>query len=104
MCEVFPEMVPHIESRVGLVGPAQISGISREQVLSGRGGEGVGLGMSVGQTGRNKPSPRAPIRGLFYVGFDAGGRDLMGTHQAVDSGMNVADIVHQYHRGKQQAG
>ncbi|MCK4362740.1 MAG: NAD(P)/FAD-dependent oxidoreductase [Dehalococcoidia bacterium] len=104
MCEVFPEMVPHIESRVGLVGPAQISGISREQVMPGRGGEGVGLGMSVGQTGRNKPSARAPIRGLFYVGFDAGGRDLMGTHQAVDSGMNVAEIVHQYHRGKQQAG
>jgi hypothetical protein len=33
------------------------------------------------------------LPGLFYVGCDAGGYGC-GTHQAVDSGINVADLVH----------
>jgi hypothetical protein len=33
---------------------------------------------------------------LFYVGCDAGGYGV-GTQQAVDSGINVADTVIRYH-------
>jgi uncharacterized FAD-dependent dehydrogenase len=39
-----------------------------------------------------KPSPSAPIRGLYYAGADAGGAG-MGTHQAACSGMEVARLV-----------
>ena len=58
-------------------------------------GECIGLGQTVGQCGRYKPSAQAPIRGLFYVGCDAGGYGC-GTHQAVDSGIRVADTVERY--------
>jgi hypothetical protein len=37
---------------------------------------------------------------LFYVGCDAGGIGV-GTQQATDSGMKVADIVLRYHRQRQ---
>ena len=36
--------------------------------------------------------PRTPLKGLYLVGCDAGGRGS-GTHQAVDSGFNVAAMV-----------
>jgi hypothetical protein len=54
------------------------------------------LGQIVGQCGDMKPSFRAPIGGLFYVGTDAGGTGI-GTQQAIESGMNVADAVERYH-------
>jgi hypothetical protein len=54
----------------------------------------------VGQGGAHKPSVRAPLQGLFYVGCDAGGIGV-GTQQATDSGMKVADIVLRYHRQRQ---
>jgi hypothetical protein len=41
------------------------------------------------------PSPIAPIKGLFYVGVDAGG-DGVGTHHAVTSAYNVAPLVIRY--------
>ena len=50
----------------------------------------------VGQAGRHKPSAKAPLQGLFYVGCDAGGYGI-GIHQAVDSGINVANMVLRYH-------
>lgn len=71
---------------------ADVSRLTRDSVLPGQGGECVGLGQVVGQCGRNKPSPRAPIKGLFYVGTDAGGVGV-GTHQAVDSAYKVARMV-----------
>jgi hypothetical protein len=49
----------------------------------------------IGQCGRHKPSAQAPLRGLFYVGTDAGGSGC-GTHQAVESGIRVADQVLRY--------
>jgi hypothetical protein len=61
------------------------------------GGETIGLGQIVGQCGDQKPSIRAPICGLFYVGADAGGTGI-GTQQAIESGMNVADAVLRYHQ------
>ena len=74
-----------------------VSALVRDQVLPRIGGECIGLGQVVGQCGRHKPSPTAPISGLFYVGCDAGGYGC-GTHQAVDSAFNVARIVELYHQ------
>ena len=61
-------------------------------MLPNQGGECIGLGQVVGQGGRKKPSVSAPIRGLFFVGCDAGGYGV-GTQQATDSGLNVANEV-----------
>ena len=73
-----------------------VSDLTREQVLPKIGGECIGLGQVVGQCGRHKPEASAPVRGLFYVGCDAGGYGC-GTHQAVDSAFNVAKKVTRYH-------
>jgi len=78
------------------VGPAQVAAISRDPVLPGLGGEAVGLAVTVGYCGKNKPSPKTPLSGLFYVGHDAGGGFFLGTHQAVSSGLRVAPLVRHY--------
>jgi choline dehydrogenase-like flavoprotein len=44
------------------------------------------------KTGVNQPSPKSPIHGLYYVGCNAGGSGL-GTHQAVDSALNVFEML-----------
>jgi prolycopene isomerase len=89
--ELWPELREHI-LRKEPYGPKQVSGLSRDSVVPGCGGEAVGLAQVVGQTGRSKPDPRTPLPGLYLVGCDAGGRGA-GTHQAVDSGFNVAAMV-----------
>lgn len=94
--EMLPEAVPYIESKEGYVGPAEVSALSRDSVLPGLGGEAVGLGVTVGYCGKNKPSAKAPLSGLFYVGHDAGGGAFIGTHQAVSSGLKVAAMVRHY--------
>ncbi len=48
------------------------------------------------QIGAQKPSIRAPINGLFYVGRDAGGTGV-GTQQAIESGIHVADAAYRHH-------
>lgn len=74
-----------------------VSTLTRDHVLPGIGGECIGLGQIVGQCGKDKPSPEAPIQGLFYVGCDAGGYGC-GTHQAVDSAFNVSRRIELYHK------
>jgi phytoene dehydrogenase-like protein len=101
MAKVWPEVPPVIEAKEQ-AGPAQVSALTRDAVLPGQGGECVGLGQIAGQCGKYKPSPKAPIRGLFYVGCDAGGAG-MGTHQATESGIKVARMVLQYHRARKTA-
>jgi len=71
---------------------SHVSSLTRDHVVPGRGGECVGLGQIIGQCGKNKPAARSPLSGLFYVGCDAGGYGC-GTHQAADSGVNVANLV-----------
>jgi phytoene dehydrogenase-like protein len=93
---VFPELPGAIESKEYYT-PRDVSALTRDQVLPYQGGECIGLGQIVGQGGKHKPSPKAPIRGLFYVGCDAGGTGV-GTQQAVDSGIKVANMVLRYHR------
>lgn len=87
----FPEAWAAVERRE-TDGPAQVSAHTRDSVLPGQGGECVGIGQIVGQCGTKKPSPRTPIPGLFLAGCDAGAA-CMGTHQATESGMNVARMV-----------
>jgi hypothetical protein len=101
MFKVFPELPAHIESKE-YYSTHDVSVLTRDQVLPYQGGECIGLGQIVGQCGRHKPSPKAPVQGLFYVGCDAGGRGI-GIHQATDSGINVANMVLQYHRVRQAA-
>jgi len=98
--QMFPEAAPYIESREGYVGPAQVAKLSRDPVLPGLGGEAVGLAVTVGYCGKNKPKANSPVNGLFYVGHDAGGSAFVGTHQAVSSGLNVAPMVLRYYLQK----
>jgi len=87
----FPELESCIESK-DFYNTRSVSNATRDQVLPGIGGETIGLGQIAGQCGDQKPSAKAPIRGLFYVGTDAGGTGV-GTQQAIESGMNVAAEV-----------
>ena len=104
IAEALPEIVPFIESKEAYAGPAQVSAHARDQVLPNQGGEAVGVGVTIGQNGKRKPSARSPINGLFYVGFDAGSSSgFMGTQQAVDSGLRVADMVYHYHLERRQS-
>lgn len=89
--ELYPGLREHT-IRTEPYGPRQISRMTRDSVVPGAGGEAVGLAQVVGQVGRSKPDARTPLPGLYLVGCDAGGRGS-GTHQAVDSGFNVATMV-----------
>ena len=94
--KLWPRLAECTESKVRYGNP-QVSKLTRDAVVPGQGGECIGLAQIVGQCGRHKPSARAPLRGLFYVGCDAGGYGC-GTHQAADSGVNVAAMVCREHR------
>lgn len=104
MAEMFPEIVPFIESKGPYSGPAQVSAMSRDQVLPAQGGEACGLCVTIGQCGKYKPSAKSPIPGLFYVGFDAGSTAFMGSQQAVDSALRVAPLIYRQHLEDRQAG
>jgi prolycopene isomerase len=97
--KLWPDVRPHVE-REERYSTAHVSSLTRDHVLPGQGGECIGLAQVVGQCGRHKPSARAPIRGLYYVGCDAGGYGC-GTHQAVDSGVEVARMVLRDYRVRQ---
>ncbi len=96
MFQVFPGLPRHME-RKECYSVSDVSLLTRDKVLPNQGGECIGLGQVVGQGGGKKPSVRAPIRGLFFVGCDAGGYGV-GTQQAAESGLNVADVVEQYRK------
>ena len=52
----------------------------------------IGIAQSVGQTGKNRPSPLTPVEGLYLVGSDVG-RDNIGTELAAESGLRVAELL-----------
>jgi prolycopene isomerase len=95
IARLWPDVVDHIEERE-YVSSAHISALSRDSAVPGAGGEIMGLGQIVGQCGRHKPSAKAPVGGLFYVGADAGSTGFLGNNLAVASGLNVAKMVLQY--------
>lgn len=88
---IFPDLFDHIE-KTEVFGPRQVPSVGTEAILPGQGGESYGLGLTVGQTGDKQPKGDSPIKGLFHVGCDAGGSGL-GTHQALDSALNVLELV-----------
>ncbi len=101
MFTVFPELEAAIEDKE-LYTPKDVSNLTRESVVRGVGGETIGLGQVVGQCGAKKPAIAAPLRGLFFVGCDAGGTGV-GTQQAIESGMHVAEAVLEFHRAAKAA-
>ena len=102
MFKAFPELEGAIEDK-DLYTTRDVSNLTRDSVLPGQGGETIGLAQIVGQCGPSKPSIKAPIRGLYFVGCDAGGTGV-GTQQAIESGMNVADAVWRYHHLRRGTG
>ncbi len=96
IAEFNPEIRKHIIRREDYT-TADVSRVTRDSVVPGQGGECIGLGQIVGQCGQYKPSPTAPIQGLFYVGVDSGGYGV-GIHHATESAVNVAPIVLRYHQ------
>lgn len=97
--KLWPEIVPAIESK-RYAGPAEVTNLTRDRVIPGQGGECMGLGQTVGQCGRRRPSAETSLKGLFLVGIDAGGGEGMGVHQSVHSAIKVARHVHERIRGK----
>ncbi len=89
--EAWPALGDHIVRRETYT-TRSVSNLTRDAVVPGAGGECIGIAQTMEQEGRNKPDPRTPLHGLYIVGCDAGGRGV-ATHQAVDSGFRVADLV-----------
>lgn len=91
MRKVWPGMFDNVIRRDAYT-TRQVSSLTRDAVVPGQGGECIGLSQVIGQCGQSKPDPRTPIPGLYLTGCDAGGYGC-GTHQAVDSGFNVAAMI-----------
>lgn len=91
IAEIWPGIPEHTIKREPYTA-AHVSNLARDSVVPGAGGECIGLSQVIGQCGRSKPDARTPLPGLYLVGTDAGGVGC-GTHQAVDSGFNVAAMV-----------
>jgi phytoene dehydrogenase-like protein len=91
VARIQPDIFDYIEKEETF-GPGTTAALSRDVVLEGKGGESYGVALSVGQYGDKRLNGESPIEGLFYVGCDAGGFGL-GTHQAVDSAVNVSRPV-----------
>lgn len=86
-----PDLFGHIMRREKMT-PKQSAALGTDAQDDSLGGESYGIANSVGQAGAQRPAPASPIKGLFYAGNDSAGFGL-GTHQAVDSGVLVADII-----------
>lgn len=91
IAEIWPDIADHVVRRE-IYTAASVSNLTRDSVVAGQGGECIGLSQVIGQCGRSKPDARTPLPGLFLTGTDAGGFGC-GTHQAVESGLNVATMV-----------
>jgi phytoene dehydrogenase-like protein len=55
-------------------------------------GDAIGLAQTYDQCGKNRPDPRMPIKNLYLVGTDAGGRGV-GVDMAGDSALKVSAMV-----------
>ena len=88
---IHPEIFDSIET-TEIFGPKEVPSVGTDIILPHQGGESYGLALSVGQTGEKQPKGDSPIKGLYHVGCDAGGSGL-GTHQALDSAINVSKLV-----------
>ncbi|MBI2170104.1 MAG: NAD(P)/FAD-dependent oxidoreductase [Actinobacteria bacterium] len=91
MLQAWPELARHTVRREAFTA-RHVAAASRDSVVAGQGGECIGIAQVLGQCGHDKPDVRSPLPGLYFVGCDAGGYGC-GTHQAVESGFNVASVV-----------
>lgn len=91
IARIWPDIPKHLIRKERYTA-ANVSNLARDSVIPGGGGECIGLAQIIGQCGKSKPDARTPLDGLYIVGTDAGGMGC-GTHQAVDSGFNVAEMV-----------
>lgn len=98
-CEGLLDLAEHIaENRLfpeikGAILKKQRSHTVQTSRLTGREtGECIGLAQEVGQTGTKKPKPQTPIKGLYLVGSDAGGKGI-GTECAADSALYLYNIL-----------
>jgi phytoene dehydrogenase-like protein len=91
-----PDILDHIEKEETF-GPLTVSKMGRERVIPGKGGEDYGVSLTFSQYGDERLNGASPIKGLYFVGGDAGGFGL-GTHQAVDSAVNVSKMILDNHR------
>lgn len=89
--QAWPTLGDHIVRQEAYT-TKHVSNATRDAVVPGAGGECIGIAQTMEQEGKNKPNPRTPLAGLYIVGCDAGGKGV-ATHQAVDSGFRVADLV-----------
>jgi prolycopene isomerase len=91
--KVIPELYESgcIE-RTEIMSPATVPSVGNDVLFEGQGGESYGIANTLGQAGPDRPRGDTPVKGLYIVGNDAGGFGL-GTHQAVDSGFNIFDMV-----------
>jgi hypothetical protein len=70
-------------------------------VQPSQGGESYGVALTIGQYGDERPQGKSPIAGHYSPGRDACGFGL-GTHQALDSAVNVSHMVLAYHQALAQ--
>lgn len=78
--KVMPEIKGHVVDKVR-------THIAHTSHLTGRAtGECIGLAQEVGQSGTRKPVNATPVKGLYLVGSDAGGRGI-GTECAAESAL-----------------
>jgi prolycopene isomerase len=75
-----------------IMSPASVPAVGNDVLFEGQGGESYGIANTIGQAGPDRPKGDTPVKGLYITGNDAGGFGL-GTHQAVDSGFNIFDMV-----------
>lgn len=91
--KIIPQLyAPGAIERSEIMTPAIVPGVGNDAIMPGQGGESYGIANSLGQAGPLRPKGDTPIPGLYIVGNDAAGFGL-GTHQAVDSGFKVFDMV-----------
>jgi phytoene dehydrogenase-like protein len=89
--KIQPDLFDHIY-RTEIMSVAQSAAVGTEKMAPDFGGEAYGVANAVGQSGEQRPSAKSPIKNLYYVGNDAGGWG-MGTNQAVDSAVNVTNMI-----------
>jgi len=62
------------------------------KLWSGKEGTCIGLGQRVGQSGKDRPSMRSPVEGLYFVGVDVG-TGAVGVELAAKSALLCAEEV-----------
>lgn len=90
--KILPELYDGCIERTEIMSPAHVPAVGNDRIFKGQGGESYGIANSIGQSGSDRPKGDTPIAGLYIAGNDAAGFGL-GTHQAVDSGFRVFEMV-----------